>query len=431
MPTATLNAHFGVTNTVTTVHQTRSSLGLKRFVMPGGPTPVPYIPEQPQDWQSAGAAIREYVAAQEWEKIEKRIRNLRRKLNEDLSKEDEKATRARLKALRQELQSREQDLAADLRDQLNDLREGAEEAAQTFIEALQDKVDQAREAESAALSALQDAQAAESQALQTLNDLIAQRQQFKDAIAESFRSQASVTGFSFADIDSLTGGRDAAQQALFDARRAYNRALGTTDEAEALERLNEAKKAAAAADTALAEGQAQNTPGGILASMAKKVAQVKSLATNLRKMRDMGYPVPIIQDILNQGLEGARLAEVLATADPGTVAQFQAMQAEVTAAGADLGELGYALAGSPMDAAIAQAQAAYQAAAGATASAGEAYAAAQAGVAAAVAYMNTYVGANGELLQPIQVSLSVDGRTLVETLVNYRRSIGGAPLGLG
>ena len=436
MPDAYLNAHFGVTGPVSSGgggggggNGHRSITGGKGAPRTGGPVPITYTPPAAPAW--SGMNLQQVVSDHDFGKIEDRIAALRRRIRQTSDAEDKKALQERLKALQEELKSRERAMLSDLRSQRDELRDAAMEAAQDWLQSLADAVTEAQAAEQQALDALTQAQSTEQSALQSLTDVVNQRQQFKDAIAESFRQQGSVTGHGFADIAALTQGVTDAQKALFDARRDYNTALGTSEEAAALERLNQAKADAAAADKALAEGQSNNTPAGVLASMRKKVSQVQSLGNNLRKMRDMGYPTPIIQDILNQGLEGAQLAEVLASADPGVVAGFQQAQADMASAAAGLGQFGYELAGNPMDAAIGAAQDQYAAAQQAVAAAAAAYAASQGDTAAAQAAAAAAYAASGVPLRPLQISLTVDGHALVETLIDYRRSIGGAPLGLG
>lgn len=202
---------------------------------------------------------------------------------------------------------------------------------------------------------------------------------------EGFRAQASVTTHVFGDTEG-------AQSAVFDARRAYNQALGTEREAEALERLNEAKKAAA-------DAQATRTPQAVLATVNRKLATMRQFVGDLATMRQKGFPEAIIRDVLGQGIEsGAEMARVLATADAATVAGFQAAQIGIDAATSDLAGF------TPLQAN---------------------YDTAMANLGTANAALDRYAGGT------INTTIVIDGRAIVQALQDYRRSTGGYPLGLG
>lgn len=365
LPTAQLMAHYGVTG--------RASGG--PVVGPGTSTSdsVPMMLST-GEWVMQASAVRKYGAAFMAAVNDGRLYGMRRG-GGPVSAHGRAPGESAADAIQ-----RERDDRQAMRDYLRQIRQEARQARLDAIEAL----NQARD----------DAKANALDLWNQWQDAIRAQAEFVDNIREGFRAAAGVGGYQFAD----TG---AAQSDLFDARRAYNQAKGTSEEAAALERLNAAKKAAA-------EAERQNTPAGVLASVREKLAKVQSLGRNLAKMRAMGYPDIIVRDILNQGIDGAQMAEVLASAGPDIVQGFQQYQTELDQATGVLGGLALAL-NPEYGQAVATAQGNYV---GAQAILD------QANAAVAAAPMNT------------TVQIQIDGRKIVEALVEYKRSIGGVPLGL-
>ena len=187
---------------------------------------------------------------------------------------------------------------------------------------------------------------------------------------------------------------------IFAARRALNQALGTEGEG--------------AARAALADAQQRSTPRYILDQVRAKLAVMQAFGANLKRMLNVGYPVEIVTDLFRQGYDGARAAEILAAADPGTVAAFREAQAAINATGNDLGV--WAAGNLPLGPNGTTLQGNYQNAQAVAASASRIAAPYRAQMAQTPFQVNT--------------AIYLDGRKIVEALQDYRRSIGGAPLGL-
>ena len=214
----------------------------------------------------------------------------------------------------------------------------------------------------------------------------------RDGIASTVgRAQAfgSVTG-----VDVSSSGD------IFAARRALNQALGTEGEG--------------AARAALADAQQRSTPRYILDQVRAKLAVMQAFGANLKRMLNVGYPVEIVTDLFRQGYDGARTAEILAAADPGTVAAFREAQAAINATGNDLGV--WAAGNLPLGPNGTTLQANYQNA--------------QAVAASASAIAAPYRAQMAQTPFQVNTAIYLDGRKIVEALQDYRRSIGGAPLGL-
>ena len=214
----------------------------------------------------------------------------------------------------------------------------------------------------------------------------------RDGIASTVgRAQAfgSVTG-----VDVSSSGD------IFAARRALNQALGTEGEG--------------AARAALADAQQRSTPRYILDQVRAKLAVMQAFGANLKRMLNVGYPVEIVTDLFRQGYDGARTAEILAAADPGTVAAFREAQAAINAAGNDLGV--WAAGNLPLGPNGTTLQGNYQNA--------------QAVAASASAIAAPYRAQMAQTPFQVNTAIYLDGRKIVEALQDYRRSIGGAPLGL-
>ena len=215
----------------------------------------------------------------------------------------------------------------------------------------------------------------------------------RDGIASTVgRAQAfgSVTG-----VDVSSSGD------IFAARRALNMALGTEGEG--------------AARQALADAQERSTPRYILEQVRAKLATMQAFGANLKKMLNVGYPVEIVTDLFRQGYDGARAAEILAAADPGTVAAFREAQAAINATGNDLGV--WAAGNLPLGPNGTTLQANYQNA--------------QAVAASASAIAAPYRAQMAQTPFQVNTAIYLDGRKIIEALQDYKRSIGGAPLGLG
>lgn len=189
---------------------------------------------------------------------------------------------------------------------------------------------------------------------------------------------------------------------IFAARRALNQALGTEGEG--------------AARAALADAQNRSTPRYILEQVRKKLATMQAFGANLKRMLAVGYPVEIVTDLFRQGYDGARTAEILAAADPGTVAAFREAQAAINAAGNDLGV--WAAGNLPLGPNGTTLQGTYQSAQALAAST------------SALAAPYRAPSATGPGFA-VNTAIYLDGRKIIEALQDYKRSIGGAPLGLG
>jgi len=97
----------------------------------------------------------------------------------------------------------------------------------------------------------------------------------------------------------------------------------------------------------------------LLAAFRKKLAAMRSFVANVKKLRDLGLPVEMLQDIVSAGVEGGAAAAQLIVNNPSSIKDLQALQIEMTGATAEAGAtISQAVMGSQVSALTAQAQSA-------------------------------------------------------------------------
>jgi hypothetical protein len=127
--------------------------------------------------------------------------------------------------------------------------------------------------------------------------------------------------------------RDVNTAALADANKVLDDALGKYTQ------LNDAIR-----DNALAYGSVANLPdeatdaASMIDAMAARVHAVEAFAGTLDRLRQAGLAEDVIQDLAAAGVEGGLAqAQAIEAGGPAVIAQFNALQAQLTAAAALLG----------------------------------------------------------------------------------------------
>ena len=94
----------------------------------------------------------------------------------------------------------------------------------------------------------------------------------------------------------------------------------------------------------------------LLGAFRKRLADMRSFVANVKKLRDMGLPLEMLQDIVAAGVEGGSAAAQLIVNNPSSIKDFQALQADMATATAEAGQtISQAVMGSQVSALTAQA----------------------------------------------------------------------------
>jgi len=292
--------------------------------------------------------------------------------NKELANTKGPAARARLLA---KLQDQEEQLAAATAD-LGDAQAAQEEAAKAAAEAQRELLESQQDAALDKVNALRDA---------------------VDGAAGSYRSFASIATTAVTDTAE-------AQQKLTDATDAVSAAQKKMDLAG-----NDRERAAAAAELNKALQDQASAQQGVAAAGKPSTGSIRSnMATRLQKLKDFGSAV---KSLKAQGLNATTLAEILQMGPEqgydfakalldGGLADINALQNEITSQSADLGYQQYGA-----DAASAMLT----------------------GTAAATA---AGLVANGIVMSPAPVTVSIDGVAIANALIAYSRQNGGSIPGL-
>ena len=133
---------------------------------------------------------------------------------------------------------------------------------------------------------------------------------------------------------------------------------------DARKRMDEMSKgiqeslASAFSITALTESSFAKYLGvdALLGAFRKRLSDMRSFIVNVKKLRDMGLPLEMLQDIVGAGVEGGAAAAQLIVNNPSSIKDFQALQAEMATATAEAGAtVSQAVMGSQVSALTAQA----------------------------------------------------------------------------
>jgi hypothetical protein len=94
----------------------------------------------------------------------------------------------------------------------------------------------------------------------------------------------------------------------------------------------------------------------LLGAFRKRLADMRSFVANVKKLRDMGLPLEMLQDIVSAGVQGGSAAAQLIVNNPSSIKDFQALQADMASATAEAGAtISQAVMGSQVSALTAQA----------------------------------------------------------------------------
>lgn len=110
--------------------------------------------------------------------------------------------------------------------------------------------------------------------------------------------------------------------------------------------------------TALADSSFAKYLGvdALLGAFRKRLADMRSFVANVKKLRDMGLPLEMLQDIVSAGVQGGSAAAQLIVNNPSSIKDFQALQADMATATAEAGAtISQAVMGSQVSALTAQA----------------------------------------------------------------------------
>lgn len=198
-----------------------------------------------------------------------------------------------------------------------------------------------------------------------------------------------------------------AERALFDARRQLNlagtpeeRAKAAQAEATAQANLASARQGVAAAERQVAA--AKPTLANIRAGLQARLAGLRKFRQLVKKMHDMGFAEGLVKQVIDMGPEdGTTFAEALTSGDQGNVYEFNKLHSGIDWEGRQVGGVA---AGYQFDSLIAG----------------------QRGV-----VDRARARATQYEQQVVESRVYLDGKQIATALANYRKAMGGRPLGLG